>query len=215
MAQQKRTPEEQLLSLIEQEEDTKPLKLKRKKDSFFAATISSFLSLRKRAPRHKSARQENKEPNIKVLNRFLIGVSVVLSGCFIVDFTNSIKNISPAAKDSIKTMPEIAREDPEADVKPFLYYFEMGQRRNIFSPLVLKSTENIRAESEKILTGLMKDLILVGIFWGDEPQVVIEHKGEKKTYFLKSGDIINKLTIDAVLRDRVILNYEGETAELM
>jgi hypothetical protein len=214
MAQVKPTPEEQLLGLIEQGEDSKPRRrLRRKKTPFLdLSKIGSFLPFFK----NRSALQsQRKLLDIRIINRFLIGMSIVLAGCFAVDFVNSIRDISQTLKKPVTVKPNVTREDVEEDVRPFLYYFEMGQRRNIFSPMMLKSAETNKAESEKMLKTLMNDLALMGIFWAEEPQVVIEHKGEKKTYFLKTGDMVNKLKIIDILKDRVILDYDGETAELM
>ena len=217
MAQVKPTPEEQLLGLIEQGESPKPQKLKRRKSSFFdLSKIGSFLLSLASGLKNRTAPQgQYKEPNVKIIIKLLAVASVILAGCFIFDFMNSIKDINRTLKKSTKVKRLYSKEDLKADVRSYLYYFEMAQRRNIFSPLVLKSAENTKVESGKVLTTLMKDLALMGIFWVDEPQVVIEHKGENKTYFLKTGDIINKLKIDTILKDRVILDYEGEKAELM
>jgi len=43
----------------------------------------------------------------------------------------------------------------------------MVQRRNIFSPVVLKSAENIEAEAKKVIDNLVSNLGLVGISWGN------------------------------------------------
>jgi hypothetical protein len=49
---------------------------------------------------------------------------------------------------------------------------------------------------------------------GPVPQVMIENKEANETLFLKKGDIINKLTVEDIFQDRVVLSYEGETVEL-
>lgn len=213
MAKNKSTPEEQLLDLIEKGEGLTPPRPKRKKISFFA-----FLPFLKRTLRAKLARLKSsiKEPNIKVLNRVLAVISVPLFGYLIADFTFRRPDINQISERiSTARRRGLFKEDREADVHPFLYYLEMVQRRNTFLPVVLKSVESFKAEAERILTTLVGDLKLVGISWGEEPQAMIEDKKTKKTYFLKTGDMINKLKIDTILKDRVILNFQGERAELM
>jgi type II secretory pathway component PulC len=44
--------------------------------------------------------------------------------------------------------------------------------------------------------------------------VMIEDKKASNTYFLKTGDTINKMKIEEILKDRVILNYAGQRIEL-
>jgi len=62
---------------------------------------------------------------------------------------------------------------------------------------------------------LIKDLKLVGISWGTDPQVIIEDTKDNKTYFLKTGDTISKFKIETILKDKVILEAEGQKMELM
>ena len=43
---------------------------------------------------------------------------------------------------------------------------------------------------------------------------MIEDANTKKIYFIKQGEIIDGIKIQAILRDRVVLSYEGEEIEL-
>ena len=99
-------------------------------------------------------------------------------------------------------------------VRPFLHYLEMVGRRNIFSPIVLKEIKKTEVK-KKQLQEMVKDLSLVGISWDKEPVAMIEDKKVKKTYFLKKGMRINKFKIEDILKDRVILSFEGEKIELI
>jgi type II secretory pathway component PulC len=91
----------------------------------------------------------------------------------------------------------------------------MVKRRNAFSPASL-------AESEEGLSGdqrlhkLAEDLTLVGISWNQEqPLAMIEDKQEQKTYFLRQGESIGEFQIKQILKNKVILNFEGQDLELM
>lgn len=221
MAKNKLTPEEQLLNLIEKGEGFTKLKAEQKKVSFLAfinlRKLWLFLPSLKRTLRAKLAKLKSgiKEPNLKVLNKVLIVVSIALIGYLITDFTFRRPDINQICK-KISTAKgwSFFKEVPEAEVRPFLHYLEMVQRRDIFSPVMLKIKENPEVQTKKILDTLIENLKLVGISWGREPQAMIEDKKAKKTYFLKTGDTITNLKIEAVLKDKVILNYKGEKVEL-
>ena len=221
MAKNKLTPEEQLLNLIEKGEDFTKLKGEQKKVSFLAfinlRKLWLFLPSLKRTLRAKLAKLKSggKEPNLKVLNKVLIGVSIALIGYLITDFTFRRPDINQICE-KISTAKgwSFFKEVPEAEVRPFLHYLEMVQRRNIFSPVMLKIKEDPEVKTKKIVDALIENLKLVGISWSREPQAMIEDKKARKTYFLKPGDTITKLKIEAVLKDKVILSYKGEKVEL-
>jgi type II secretory pathway component PulC len=61
----------------------------------------------------------------------------------------------------------------------------------------------------------MQKLRLAGIAWSDNPDAMIENIETNETYFLKQDDLINgKLKIEAIFRNKVILSYQGDQAEL-
>ncbi len=101
-------------------------------------------------------------------------------------------------------------------------YLARVSARNIFQPFQPKTRQaaetaadapagpDRKAEArEKAST-----LRLVGISWQDDPgslTALIEDVNTSVTHFLRKGDEINGVTIKDILRDRVILTYEGET----
>ncbi len=221
MAKNKSTPEEQLLDLIEKGDSFKSLRPKQKKSTF-----GSFFNLRKfwlffpslkRTLRTQLTRLKGriKEPNLKVLNKVLIGIAVALIAYLIADFTIRQPDINQISKKISTGAGQRFKEEPKADIRPFLYYLEMVQRRNIFSPVVLKSAESTDADAKKLLVSLVGELKLVGISWSENPEAMIEDKKAKKTYFLKTGDMINKLQVEDISKDRVILSHDGKKMELM
>lgn len=221
MAKNKHTPEEQLLNLIEKEKGFKMLRPKRKK-----FRLLSFINLRnlwlffpslKGFLRNKLARLKSsiKEPNLKVINKVLVGVSIILIVYLITDFTFIRPDIKQFYKGASVTRERRLKESTVEEVRPFLYYLEMVRRRNIFLPVALKTVESSQVEAKNILATLIGELRLVGISWGEEPQAMIEEKNTKKTYFLKTGDTVNKLKIETIYKDRVILTYDGQKTELM
>jgi len=222
MAKNKPTPEEQLLNLIEDGEGLgSSLGQKRKKANFFSSInlsgIASFVPFLQRLWGNVFANIKSaiKEPDLKVWNKILAGVAALLLIYLAVDFTvrrleinQLIKKITAAKKWSFK-------EGSSSEVRQFLRYLEMVQRRDIFTPVVLKSSGPTDTEVKKMLAALTADLKLVGISWGDVPEAIIEDKKANKTYFLKTGEMLNTLKVDAISRDKVTFDVGGEKLFLM
>ena len=99
------------------------------------------------------------------------------------------------------------------------YYLNKVKARNLFG-FAGKSEEEKTAFREKPivqvtkLEQMVKSFKLVGISWSKDPDAIIEDEKAKKTYFVKTGDKINKISIEAIYRDRVILHYLTEEVEL-
>ena len=221
MAKNKPTPEEQLLNLIEDGEGPSTLGLKRKKSSLFSLinlnALLSFFPFLMRSIRDGLAKLKGgaDEPNLKVWNKVLAVLAVVLFFYLTADFALRRLDIKQFSKRISMVKSRSFKEKSVPEVKLFLYYLEMMQRRDIFSPVKLMSAENPDVEAKKILDTLIKDLKLVGISWGNDPQVIIEDTKDNKTYFLKTGDTISKFKIDVIFKDKVILESEGQKMELM
>ena len=155
------------------------------------------------------------EPNLKVWNKVLAVLAILAFIYLTADFIFRRLDISQISKKISKAGARNFKEVPLPEARPFLYYLEMVQRRDIFSPVKLRSVENPEDETKKALVTLVKDLRLVGISWGKDPQVIIEDTKDNKTYFLKAGDPISKFKIDTILKDKVILDADGQKMELM
>jgi hypothetical protein len=64
------------------------------------------------------------------------------------------------------------------------------------------------------LREMTKDLRLVGIIPGNEPQAIIEDKKSQQTLFLKQGESISGLELKQISSGRVILGYGEDTITL-
>ncbi len=218
MAEQQPTPEEQLLRLIEKEDDARTPQYRRRRGTLLGfGNIKIFiLSIGKRITQGwQKLKAGVKEPNLKLLNKVFLVISVILLTYSIMDFVFGRPNLERAYK---KAQRYQKQEEPEYQVastaRPFLHYLEMVRRRNIFSPIVLQ--EEVQPVVKKTeLKDMAKDLSLVGISMDPEPVAMIENKREKKTYFLRKGDIIDKFTVEEITGTTVILSYKGETIELL
>ncbi|MDD5560742.1 MAG: hypothetical protein PHT50_01220 [Candidatus Omnitrophica bacterium] len=221
MAKNKPTPEEQLLNLIEDGEGPGSLSLKRKKPSPLSSLSLSSLSTA--LARLRIAVKEGlvqlkggiDEPNLKAWNKVLAVLAVIFFVYLTADFTFRRLDIKQFTKKVSAEKGRSFRQEVTPEVRPFLYYLEMVQRRDIFSPIKLISAENPQEEARKMLSTLVKDLKLVGISWGQEPEVIIEDTKSNKTYFLKAGEKFSSFKVDSILKDKVILESEGQKMDLM
>jgi len=217
MAKQGFTPEEQLLKLIEKGDEAETTKFgwRRKQFFNFGNLKGLWRFLTKSISRAVAKLSKGiREPNLKALNKIFFILSMILLGCSIVGFVFGRPNIKEVYEKSQLIEWKQSGKDVVSEARPFLHYLEMVNRRNIFSPIVLKETKKTEVKKEK-LQEMVSELSLVGISWGKEPVAMIEDSVGKKTYFLKKGMRINKFKIEDILKDRVILSFDGEKIELI
>ncbi|MEA3560539.1 MAG: hypothetical protein U9R31_02065 [Candidatus Omnitrophota bacterium] len=215
MAKEKFTPEEQLLKLIEKGEAAPTPGLKPKKVSFLKKLWLPFAN--NLAWSIRKLKKGLKEPNLRVLNSVFLFMCIGLVIYSMADFIFKRPDINEFYQNTRQAIKKMEKTEikPLVEQHPFLHYFEMVRRRNIFSPVILKKDKPKPKAKGITLSKLAKDLKLVGIAWGKEPVAMIEDTAAKKTYFLKKGNSINQFKIDDVLKGKIILSFKGETLELM
>jgi len=218
------TPEKQLLKLIE-----KPMG----QSSLHAAAIKyhglSLFSLGALKGRFaffknrfkldfKSA--ELRQLDVKALNQILKFCVLLLACYFVINVSVSAvhlkKGVSLEAK--IEKIPEAKPFQMASLLKSVSYYLEKARERDIFRIGIRKSELEAgmftKGPSQRILE-VTQDLRLVGISWSGDPDVMIEDTKNKRTIFLKKGQMVNnEIKLEAVFRDKVILSYGGEEIEL-
>lgn len=103
------------------------------------------------------------------------------------------------------------KDTDEPAVKPYEYYAADLKNRQIFgTPAAQQAAGPVSAAN----ADLIKDISLVGIISGENPQAVIEDKKSQKTYYLTSGQFIGEIQVEKILDGKIILNYKGERFEL-
>lgn len=225
MAQEKsQTPEKQLLNLIENPNSPtspKSAKLKhRSLLSFFSpGAWLGRLSFLKNHSRQWFSLASFQQIDIKLANNALLLLVAIFTLYFITDFSNSYKHLK--ALPSLKARVQQATQAKEGDeqvstlLKKAAYYSELARKRDIFK-IGARPTDKsraIKAPSDK-LKEAVKNLRLVGISWSNDPDVMIEDRKFKRTYFLKRGQSLdNGVKLQAVFRDKIILSFEGEEME--
>ena len=61
---------------------------------------------------------------------------------------------------------------------------------------------------------LLKDITLVGIITGANPQAVIEDKKSLKNYYVTKGQFIGQMQVEDIQEGKIIINYKGQKYEL-
>jgi hypothetical protein len=70
------------------------------------------------------------------------------------------------------------------------------------------------AGAELVQNDLTKDLSLMGIISGENPQAVIEDKKGQQTLYLTKGQFISDMRVADIQENKVILEYRGKRVEL-
>lgn len=144
------------------------------------------------------------------LRKIIVSVGLLsalyLTASFIYPLLGLTK-ISPLQikQESINNSPQ------KTETESFESYTQEIKDRRIFGNAA--SASQIQAPAA-IDADIVKDITLVGILAGDNPQAVIEDKKTQKTFYLTKGQFIGEIQIDDILEGKVILNYRGQKYEL-
>lgn len=99
--------------------------------------------------------------------------------------------------------------------KPYEFYLEGIQKRQIFASTTTQSQEAQQSTTGvDVSADLIKDITLVGIISGENPQAVIEDKKTHKTYYVNKGQFIGEFEVKDIQEGRVILDYKNQNYEL-
>lgn len=99
---------------------------------------------------------------------------------------------------------------------PYEPYEQAISARQIFAVYSSGSMENEAAQLKdaNASADFIKNLNLVGVIAGDNPQAVIEDKNIQKTFYLNKGEVINGFRVESIEEGKVVLAYKGEKYEL-
>ncbi|MFH0839248.1 MAG: hypothetical protein V1893_03585 [Candidatus Omnitrophota bacterium] len=231
MAQERQlTPEKQLLKLIE---DPKAKDAGALGTHVIKHQSLSFLSLGAWLGRISFFKEKFKKGfkgdkyqvlDFKLVNNLLILFMVILGSYFIYNLYISVT--------LLKKMPnvkmqegEITKQDADFSQRGIVnksptFYLEKVRERDIFKMFAKKSSvatvekaATAAGPSSRIIEAT-QNLKLVGIAWSNDPDVIIEDTKTSKTYFVKRGQLIGEIKIEAIFKDKVVLSYSGEEVEL-
>ena len=153
---------------------------------------------------------------VRRVNQGLLIFAVVLALYLLFDlamFPGRNRRLEQTPVVSPADLPEITSGMPQT--APLEDYLAVVQRRDVFrspdSPVALAGTTGAAPAPVSPLQGLR----LVGIAWGDDPEVMIDDAEAGKTFFLKPGQGIRSFTVGRITREAAILKADdGKELEL-
>jgi hypothetical protein len=121
-----------------------------------------------------------------------------------------------AQKENIPQQPREGKPEKmpdESAPESFVDYEKLIKEKNIFTSAQPEKGKAAIQQGET-LRAMTKDLKLVGIMPGDEPQAIIEDKKSSQTLFLKEGEMINDVEVKKIMTGKVVLGYGDEQITL-
>jgi len=223
MAEEKSlTPEKQLLRLIEEPKTQGHLHSVAIKhfglSLFSSSVIRARISFLKDRLKNDFKNGRLYRLNVKTLN-IILGLWVfILASYFITNFLISVTHLKKTLNLDLKTAKNAQQIDSQAvsSLKVVSHYLEKVRARDIFK-MGSKKTQTddagVKAPSSKIMEATA-NLKLVGISWSDDPDAMIEDTKLLRTFFMKRGQMIGEVRVQAIFKDKVVLSYAGEEVEL-
>jgi hypothetical protein len=152
--------------------------------------------------------------DLRKANKILMAVFLVLLGWFLLDLLLSLGNshitiMGPEVRDEEDVVEEDFRNLPD-----FSYYSKEINKRRLFkgvSPQQKSSSADTAGNSAKTLAA---DFQLIGLAAGENPQVIIQNKKTRQSYFLYEGQSQDNLKVEEITENKVKLDYNGEIFEL-
>jgi len=151
---------------------------------------------------------------IKGVNKALIFIIILLAvylGFILIIWEKKFRNLSKTFDSPVEFAAYPLDSGENYLLRPAIdLYKEILERRDVFSPYILKVTL-----ADIPVVEALGDLKLVGISWLRDPIVMIEDTKTAKTYFLKAGAKIENIEVKNIFKKRVIINFGGEEKELI
>jgi len=214
--EKKQTPEEKLLRLIENPtnaaKETSLLKKGFRLNFSWIRKVKLIKDKIKDKVLHPSFNLTSL--NLKTVNRGLLVLSLMMAIYLIFDFIKGRPDLSQIYASNVLGHKQEAKASGKTQLMNLPDYLTLVEKRDIFHFVSIKKEDAVPTAKEAMVS-LVSNFKLVGIIWGKSPQAMIEDKQENKTLLLNQGDSVGKIKIKEILRDRVILGYEGQEMELM
>ena len=215
------TPEKQLLKLIEEPHSrfSKNAAMRgrgatlfsigalRGRFNFLKDTLASFL------------RSWSGPVDTKKINAILTFISIVVGAYFIGTsvFLALKLSVLPVFSFKQESSSKLGALKQASQLKALTFYMEKVRTRDIFKLGKQKPAQAVPQqpgqETAKQAEAMSK-YKLVGISWSDNPDAMIEDPAANKTYFLKRGQSLDGVKVQAIFKDKVVLSYQGLEVEL-
>lgn len=163
-----------------------------------------------------------KQLDIKALNNLLGLGAAVLTVYALSSFSVSALRLRriPYEKTEFKGIGKTDSFKEDSLLKNAVsYYLEQIRQRDIFrmgpkkEEGAVPEPQEPQGPSGEIIEATAH-LKLVGISWSNDPDAMIEDTKALKTFFVKRGQMLGDVRVQAIFKDKVILHYRGEEVEL-
>ncbi len=210
------SPEKQLLKLIEEPNAAAGRAVSRKAPALSLAGLSAWTTVL-RDPLGLLRRVWSGPLEIKRVNAALAFVALGMGIYFVFNAVTLAMRLSAVPTFSVSASAAAGALKTAAALQPLAYYLEKTSARDIFKigpkepePAPAGETAAGPTPQENVLAKFK----LVGISWSDNPDAMIEDSSSHKTYFLKRNQVVEGVRVQAIFKDKVILTYGGQEAEL-
>ncbi|MFH0732326.1 MAG: hypothetical protein V2A72_05340 [Candidatus Omnitrophota bacterium] len=231
MAQEKSTtPEKQLLRLIEGDShkpdgmDTHAYVAKKRSASAFSLNAwLGRISFFKGSIKKKADGAAAYQLNVRLINKGLTFCALALFVFTVGYVYTSLSKLKHIPEMILEVQKQAALDDvyDTSILKASSYYLEKVRNRNIF--VMGKDQEQLKQEAAEAedagppaeeVTAISQRFRLVGISWSGDPDAMIEDMTTQKTLFVKRGQMVEDIKVQAIFKDKVILIYQGEEIEI-
>ncbi|MFH0772069.1 MAG: hypothetical protein V1933_05565 [Candidatus Omnitrophota bacterium] len=221
MTQEGFSPEEKLLKLIRGDKKQRDRQLPDKIESVREETEISASARAQKRSLSIPVKPAAPKTSLRILNLALVMVLVLIVLYLIFDIAQFGFGKRRFLKKDVRIFVPVsaqyadkAKLIQEESAPGFEDYSRVITERELFKP------QRSEPQAEKIYSNQpltydgFKNLSLIGIIGGENPQAIVEDKENGKSYFLFKGQTINQMKVEDILEDRVIFDFNGQRFEL-
>ncbi|MCX7927408.1 MAG: hypothetical protein N2606_04655 [Candidatus Omnitrophica bacterium] len=158
---------------------------------------------------------ERNQLDIKKINIFLFCILIVVILNFarlVITSAQAISRIDLEKGISLEPPALLSTPKEDSNLPELNNYLPAIKQRNIFR---MGKFSQLREETTSGKAQEIKaQYQLVGISWSDDPDALIEDTKLQKTYFVKKGQLVGDMKVEAIYRDRVVLRLGQDLIEL-
>ncbi len=216
------TPEKELLRLIEENKESSGKKIEAKAIKHSALSFFSVrgwlgrLSFLKDKFRDLTGANRIYKLDIVILNNFLTFAIFIFVCYFVFNLYFGLRNSRklPALGLSQQRATDMADIIGKSGLKRAVsYYLDKVAERDLFK-IGPKHPASAKGGPSERAVEATKHLKLVGIAWSENPDAMIEDTKAMRTLFVKRGQMMGDIKVEAIFKDKVVLNYAGEDIDL-
>jgi len=190
------TPEEKLLHIIEKSDGNSKLAGKKKVRAHLSLNFISRLK-----------NIDFRRISLRSINKTLVWISVIATLVLVFYFVKEEKTLQEKGKLAStivekKDFPYLVETKGELPaLSPYMMYIEKNNPFHVL-PMIKKP---VKVKEPPFA------LTLVGIFWSDRPQAIIEDGNTQKNYFVYTGDKVGKYRVSKITQNEVkLVSEDGE-----